>query len=154
MVVTPKRLTPQLREMQQADVFEIALIEKKVFPDPWSENLFHDCFRLGYTCRVLENNSMIQAYGIIVIEHIESHILNLCVRSELRQKGFGRMMLDHLLDLARTSKTNTVSLEVNTTNLPAIQLYKSAGFHQIDILKEYYPQSDEGRDAIVMKLDL
>ena len=97
---------------------------------------------------------MIQAYGIIVIEHIESHILNLCVRSELRQKGFGRMMLDHLLDLARTSKTNTVSLEVNTTNQPAIQLYKSAGFHQIDILKVYYPQSDEGRDAIVMKLDL
>ena len=36
MVVTPERLTSQLREMQQADVSEIALIEKKVFPDPWS----------------------------------------------------------------------------------------------------------------------
>ena len=152
MVTTPERLTSQLREMQQADISEITLIEKKVFPDPWSESLFYDCLRLGYTCRVLGNDSMIQAYGIIVIENTESHILNLCVRSELRQKGFGRMMLGHLLDLACTNKTNTVLLEVNTTNLAAIQLYKSAGFHQAGILNGYYSQSDKGGNAIVMKL--
>ena len=60
MVVTPERLTSQLREMQQADVSEIALIEKKMFPDPWSENLFHDCFRLAEHPRICDGEHIVR----------------------------------------------------------------------------------------------
>ena len=154
MAATPEKITLQLRSMQKADIFEIAQIEQRGFPDPWPEKSFQDCLHLGYDCRVLEQNFVIQAYGVMVVENGGAHILNLCVRSELRRKGLGRILLDHLLDLARASGTNTMFLEVRSSNLPAIQLYESIGFSQIGVRRGYYPGSDGDEDAIVMALHL
>ncbi len=154
MAATPEKITLQLRRMQEADISEIALIEQSGFPDPWPEKSFQDCLHLGYDCRVLEQNFVIQAYGIMVVETGDAHVLNLCVRSELRRKGLGRIMLKHMLDLARAGGANTMCLEVRSSNLPATQLYESMGFSQIGVRREYYPGSDGGEDAMVMALRL
>ena len=154
MAATPEKITLQLRRMQEVDISEIALIERSGFPDPWPEKSFQDCLHLGYDCRVLEQNLVIQAYGIMVVEAGDAHILNLCVRSELRRKGLGRILLDHLLDLARAGGANTMFLEVRSSNLPAIQLYESMGFSQIGVRRGYYPGANGGEDAMVMALHL
>ena len=108
MAATPEKITLQLRKMQEVDLSEIAQIEQSGFPDPWPEKSFQDCLHLGYYCSVLEQNFVIQAYGIMVVETGDAHILNLCVRSELRRKGRGRIMMDHLIDLARAGGANTM----------------------------------------------
>ncbi len=154
MAATPEKITLQLRKMQEVDISEIAQIEQSSFPDPWPDKSFQDCLHLGYDCRVLEQNFVIQAYGIMVVENGDAHILNLCVRFELRRKGRGRIIMDHLLDLARVGGANTMFLEVRSSNLPAIQLYESMGFSQIGVRRGYYPGSEGGEDAIVMALHL
>ena len=84
----------------------------------------------------------------------EAHILNLCVRRDLRGRSVGRQMLMLVLERARQAGMETVFLEVRPSNPHAIALYQSVGFVQVGLRKGYY-QAEGGReDALVLKLDL
>ena len=84
----------------------------------------------------------------------EAHILNVCVHPNWRGKGYGRMMMNHLLDQAKLRNVSTVFLEVRVTNSPAIQLYGSMGFNEVGRRHGYYPAVNGREDAIVMALAL
>ena len=47
-----------------------------------------------------------------------------------------------------------VFLEVRPSNLVALALYRSLGFHEIGVRKDYYPAPLGHEDAQVMALDL
>jgi ribosomal-protein-alanine N-acetyltransferase len=79
-----------------------------------------------------------------------AHILNLCVRTEFRQQGEGRQMLNHLLKLARAAHVTDIFLEVRVSNHPAVHLYQSADFVQIGIRKDYYPSEQGREDALIL----
>ena len=147
--------TPRLRPMEESDLFEVAQIEQGTFPDPWPLHSFRECLAFGYHCLVLDQDNTIQAYGIMSIEIGSSHILNLCVRPELRQHGIGRRMLHHLLQLAEASdRVEAVLLEVRASNESAIHLYHAAGFVQIGVRKDYYPSETGPEDALILKWEL
>jgi ribosomal-protein-alanine N-acetyltransferase len=84
----------------------------------------------------------------------EAHILNLCVREEFRIVGFGRRLLEHMLERASASGISEAFLEVRPSNLAAIRLYQRLGFEQIGIRRGYYQAPDGREDAIVLKLGL
>ena len=84
----------------------------------------------------------------------EAHILNLCVRSDLRGRNVGRQMLLLLLDRARHAGMDDALLEVRPSNTLAVSLYQSMGFVEMGRRRGYY-QADGGReDALVLKLSL
>jgi ribosomal-protein-alanine N-acetyltransferase len=89
-----------VRPMMEIDLPEVAAIEAKSYVFPWSENIFRDCLRVGYTCRALELAGQIIGYGVMSLGAGEAHILNVCVREEYRIVGFGRRLLAHLLERA------------------------------------------------------
>ncbi len=150
MISILEQSTPHLRPMEESDLFEVALIEKGTFPDPWPLNSFRECLAYGHHCLVLEQHSIIQAYGIMSIEIGSAHILNLCVRQELRQRGIGRQMLHQLVDLAERIQVEAIFLEVRASNYPAIQLYYTTGFVQVSVRKDYYPCGPGPEDAIIL----
>jgi [ribosomal protein S18]-alanine N-acetyltransferase len=76
------------------------------------------------------------------------------VRDEFRSVGFGRRLLEHLLERAAAAGTNEAYLEVRPSNLSAIRLYQRLGFEQIGIRRGYYQAPDGREDAIVLKLEL
>jgi len=43
-----------IRPMMDLDLTEVSAIEQKSYAFPWSENIFRDCLRVGYTCRALD----------------------------------------------------------------------------------------------------
>ena len=144
----------QIRPMMEIDLPEVAIIEQKSYAFPWSENIFRDCLRVGYTCRALDLAGQVIGYGVMSLGAGEAHILNVCVREEYRSVGFGRRLLEHLLERAAASGVAEAFLEVRPSNLSAIRLYQHLGFEQIGIRRGYY-QAPEGReDAIVLKRDL
>ncbi len=143
-----------VRPMMEADLAEVAGIEQRSYSFPWSENIFRDCLRVGYICRALDLNGQIIGYGVMSLGAGEAHVLNVCVLHEFRNVGFGRRLLEHLLERAGAAGVNEAFLEVRPSNLAAIRLYQHLGFEQIGIRRGYYQAPDGREDAIVLKLDL
>ena len=143
-----------IRPMMEIDLPEVAVIEQHSYAFPWSENIFRDCLRVGYTCRALDLAGQIIGYGVMSLGAGEAHILNVCVRNEFRNLGFGRRLLEHLLERAAASGVAEAFLEVRPSNLAAIRLYQHLGFEQIGIRRGYYQAPDGREDAIVLKLAL
>jgi ribosomal-protein-alanine N-acetyltransferase len=144
----------QIRPMMEIDLPEVALIEQHSYAFPWSENIFRDCLRVGYTCRALDLEGRIIGYGVMSLGAGEAHILNVCMADEYRNLGFGRRLLEHLLERAVASGVAEAFLEVRPSNLAAIRLYQRLGFEQIGIRRGYYQAPDGREDAIVLKREL
>jgi len=143
-----------LRPMQLTDLKQVMVIETLAYRFPWSIGIFKDCLRVGYTASVLELDSEMIGYGMMSIGAGEAHILNLCVHPAQQQRGYGRHILQYLLDIARQRNTETVFLEVRPTNRAAYQLYASAGFDQIGTRRNYYPGRKGREDALILALVL
>ena len=143
-----------IRPMMEIDLPEVAAVELQSYAFPWSENIFRDCLRVGYTCRALDLAGRVIGYGVMSVGAGEAHILNVCVRDEYRNLGFGRRLLEHLLERAAAAGVAEAFLEVRPSNLAAIRLYQRLGFEQIGIRRGYYQAPDGREDAIVLKRDL
>jgi ribosomal-protein-alanine N-acetyltransferase len=138
--------------MLEADVRSIIDIERSAYPFPWSEGIFRDCIRVGYTCRVLDLDGQVIGYGVMSVGAGEAHILNLCVREEFRSVGFGRRLLDYMLDRGAAAGMTEAFLEVRPSNLSAIRLYTSMGFEQVGVRRGYYQAAAGREDAAVLRL--
>ncbi|MBK7249525.1 MAG: ribosomal protein S18-alanine N-acetyltransferase [Gammaproteobacteria bacterium] len=142
------------RAMAEGDVSQVLAIERAAYAFPWSEGIFRDCVRVGYTCRAVELAGELIGYGILSAGAGEAHILNICVREEFRCRGVGRRLLEHLMALAREEGMSEVFLEVRPSNTAAIRLYQSLGFRQIGMRRGYYQASGGREDAVVLKCAL
>jgi len=141
-----------LRPMSEEDLDTIMAIEQDTYRYPWTRGIFRDCLQVGYSCWVYESEAGIEAYGVMSLGAGEAHILTLVVYAFSRGKGLGKIMLDHLLQLARARKVHSVLLEVRPSNKVAIQLYHKLGFNEVGIRPNYYPSEHGREDALIMAL--
>jgi [ribosomal protein S18]-alanine N-acetyltransferase len=146
------RLSP-LHESQLGEVLDI---ERRAYAFPWTEGIFRDCLKAGYSAWALHERSgqRIIAYAFMTMAVGEAHILNLAVDPLCRRQGIARFLLGHLLQVARAAHCTVVLLEVRRSNKAAIRLYQGAGFQQIGTRRGYYPGHDQREDAFVLALDL
>lgn len=142
------------RPMVESDVDSIIEIERLAYTFPWTKVIFNDCLRVGYCCWVLERDGAIAAYGVMSVAVDESHILNLCVTPKYQGLGYGRILLDFLLDIARKHKASTAFLEVRPSNKSAIRLYHTNGFDEVGVRRNYYPAKNGREDALIMARSL
>lgn len=143
-----------VRPMLDADVPEVMQIETSAYEFPWSKQIFKDCIRVGYSCRVLTNDSEIIAYSIMSSGAGEAHLLNICVKKEYRSQGLGGYILQAMIDIAKTKNVDTIFLEVRPTNHAALNLYSKCGFNEIGNRKDYYPAKGGREDAVILALSL
>lgn len=129
-------------------------LELACYPHPWTKGIFADCLRVGYDCWVLEREERIIGYGVLSIAAGESHILNLAVGPSQQGKGFGKRLLEHLLDRAYSGKAEMVLLEVRPSNHAARHLYEQRGFNEIGRRPGYYPAKDGREDALLYALQM
>jgi ribosomal-protein-alanine N-acetyltransferase len=140
-----------LRPMERKDIEVLALIEADAYEFPWEPETFRSCFKIGYHCWIGERAREVVGYGISTIGGGESHVLNLCVAPGWQGRGYGRAILQKLIDEATRFKADSLFLEVRPSNPAAIRLYESMGFNEIGMRKDYYPAARNGREnAIVM----
>ena len=60
------------------------------------------------------------------------------VRPQFRGLGFGKLLLDHLADHARTRGVGLLRLETGIHQKAAIRLYEREGFHRIPPFGPYF----------------
>jgi ribosomal-protein-alanine N-acetyltransferase len=147
-------VTPFCRPMQEADVAAVMDIERRAYQFHWTEGIFRDCLRVGYGCWVMELDSNIAGYGVMSLVVGEAHLLNICVAPEWQRQGYGRLLLDHFLELARERGASQMFLEVRLSNRIALTLYRKHGFAEVGMRKNYYPGPKGREDALILALDL
>lgn len=154
MSVRPEGVHPLVRRLKNEDLDRIMEIELATYPFPWTRGIFADCLRVGYDCWGIQLGGTLVGYAIQNHVAGENHLLNLCIESECQRQGFGKMLLDHIVRLARRQACFCIFLEVRPSNKAAVALYQKNNFKIVSERPNYY-QLDEGREsAIVMRLDL
>ncbi len=149
-----KPLDMAFRPMRAEDLDALIRIERAAYPYPWTLGNFRDCLESGYSCWVGEIEGQLAGYWVMMMAVGEGHILNCCVAPAWQGRGFGRSLVEHLIDTARQHSTEALYLEVRPSNTPAVNLYQRLGFESIALRRDYYP-ADQGReDALVMRMIL
>ena len=144
----------RILNMTEADLDEVMAIETEIYEYPWTRGIFLDCMRVGYLCHVLEQDDAIKAYSVLSIGVAEAHVLTLCVRPDSQRQGLGRMMMEHMLELATQAGAETILLEVRPSNVSAIRLYHQLQFNEVGMRPDYYPTAEGREDALIMARSL
>jgi ribosomal-protein-alanine N-acetyltransferase len=138
------------RPMRKADLKAVWTIEASAYEFPWEPVTFSDCLKVGYCCWVGEKAGRVVAYGILTVGAGESHIMNICISPEEQGHGYGRLMMEKLMDVAKGHRAEMMILEVRPSNQRAVNLYLDLGFNQIGTRKGYYPARNGREDALVL----
>lgn len=146
-VVDPR---PHVRTMGERDIDGVVAIERAAYDFPWSANIFAECMKAGYVCRVCVSGVDLVGYGIMSMGAGESHIMNLCVHPDESGNGYGSLLMEDMLSIARRSRVRITFLEVRTSNRRAHSLYQHLGFNEVGVRKNYYPAKKGREDAYVL----
>ena len=141
-----------VREWTAEDVGEIAEIESVCFSDPWSEDVLRSSFGNPlYKSVLIEENGRILAYALESVLFEVAEVAIVAVAPEMRRRGFGRRLMEALIDEAAKRGAQKLFLEVRVSNFAAQRLYEDVGFSVLNVRKRYYA---DGEDALVMTKEL
>lgn len=135
----------EIQKLTPDYVSAVAEIEKRCFSNPWSETavnaeLENHCSEI-YIALV---DGTAAGYANIYTVLDEMDIVRVAVLPEYRRQGVAAGILKTVL----AEKQGTVYLDVRESNHPAISLYKSLGFVDTGVRKNYYTNPTE--NAILM----
>ncbi|MDC0612067.1 ribosomal protein S18-alanine N-acetyltransferase [Vibrio sp.] len=133
---------------------QIWVIENDVHMHPWSKQTVYDLESRGALHYVL-CDSEDRVLGYYYAQNIvgEISLLNIAIAKQWQGKGYGKLLLQHLVDEAKKRCAESIWLEVRSSNKTAQSLYHSFEFNDVDIRTGYYPCKNGGReDAIIMSL--
>lgn len=92
----------------------------------------------------------IHAYYLSTISADCADIIAIGTHRDWQRRGFGRIMLEHLIGVTERQHVEKILLEVAADNMPARQLYDSCGFVEIGCRKNYYNRGETRCDAVIM----
>jgi ribosomal-protein-alanine N-acetyltransferase len=85
----------------------------------------------------------------------EAEILSIGVDHAQRGKGLARKLMDETIRHLHAERVDTLFLEVDSMNLPAVKLYRNLRFSTVAERPAYYQHAaGEKSAALVMRLDL
>ena len=144
----------EIVKMSSDHVASVAAIEKECFgPAAWSENSVASELTnpLALWLVAIEDGRVAGYIGSQTVCD-ESDMMNVAVTAYFRRRGLGEKLVLSLVDALKTINSHSLTLEVRSTNVPAIGLYEKLGFVQTGLRKNYYRNPRE--DALIMRKEL
>ena len=145
-------MTALLRLATEADVNQVARVERLCFADPWREESFGrliDSPPAIFLVALFPPDAGIAGYVIAFSVGEDAEVLNVAVDPRFRGMGLARQMLDAVLIQLGSRGVRTAFLEVRESNAAALSLYRSRGFSEIGRRSKYYRRPVE--DALVFR---
>ena len=115
----------------------------------WSERQFVESYDNVYV--LLSGNKEIVGFTVILENPPDAEIHNLFICNELRGRGLGKILFKQAIQML-SAEVENLYLEVSEDNNIAIALYKSLGFEEIGVRKNYYRKGSIASNAIMMHL--
>ena len=138
----------EIRRLSYADLPQVIAIERRAFPTPWSLAMFVlELSKPSGICLAAVRDGRIVGYLICSRYDTVWHVMNVAVDDRLRRRGIATTLLSHLFERA-DEPGEQYTLEVRTSNAPAISLYERFGFRSAGLRRGYYHDNKE--DAVIM----
>lgn len=142
-----------VRKMQMSDVGEIARLEKQAFLDAWTEKGILETFRQQQAFVVVgEMDGRVVGYCIIYYVLDEGEIARIAVDDTCKRQGVGRALLKQVECICMEKGITKIMLDVREGNGTARAFYRSCGFAEDGIRKNFYEMPKE--HAILMSKDV
>ena len=147
-MTAPPTAAIEVRRLTYADLPQVVAIERRAFTTPWSLAMFVlELSKPGGICLAARRDGVLVGYLICSRYDTVWHIMNVAVDPARRRTGVATSLLLELFE--RVGDDNArFTLEVRTSNAPAIELYERFGFRTAGTRRRYY--QDNGEDALVM----
>lgn len=142
-----------IRKMKKEDIPAVAVLEKEIFPDPWSEQALAESLEQKHTLLLTayEDRQLI-GYLILYYALEDGEIARIAVIPEKRRQGVGARLLLELENLCELNGITKLLLDVRESNAGAVSFYKDYGFTEDGIRRKFY--SDPVEDAVLMSRQL
>ncbi|MBR3234160.1 MAG: tRNA (adenosine(37)-N6)-threonylcarbamoyltransferase complex transferase subunit TsaD [Atopobiaceae bacterium] len=142
----------QLRPMSVNDIVQVEELEGRAFAggvhQPWLAPMFEEeLAQPGRTWWVAHDRGTIVGFGGALLAGDRLEVLDLAVSPDRRREGIATRLLARLAYDGQTLGASEISLEVHDGNEDACALYKSLGFEQVGLRRDYYGQ---GSHALIM----
>ena len=143
----------KISKMTISDLDEISDILFSDFDDFWNINIFkNELLNPNSKYIVAKLDNKIVGFAGIWKAVDDVHITNIVTAKKLRRQNIGSILLSNLIEMAKSEISITsITLEVNSTNIPAQKLYEKFGFKKVGIRKKYYNNTD---DAVIYTKNL
>jgi ribosomal-protein-alanine N-acetyltransferase len=140
----------EVRRLVYGDLPSVLAIERRSFPTPWSLAMFVlELSKPSGICLAAVDGERLAGYLVCSRYADVWHLMNVAVAPEQRRGGIATTLIEQLLDTAGMEARYT--LEVRTSNGPAIAMYERFGFRPAGTRPRYY--HDNGEDALIMWLE-
>ncbi|MEY8354141.1 ribosomal protein S18-alanine N-acetyltransferase [Lachnospiraceae bacterium 54-53] len=139
-----------VREMMPQDVDRVCEIERACFSVPWPLITVKGGPGSSLdTWLVLEEEGVISGYCVFRIIAGEGELLRIAVLPEARGRGLSKKLMDRMVEYSIKKGAKILYLEVRESNKKARNLYRSYGFTEEGIRKNYYLHPSE--NAVIMR---
>lgn len=144
----------QISILTPADLATAYQIEQASHAFPWSEKTLVSNQGERYLNFKLSIEQQIVGFAITQTVLDEATLFNIAIDPQHQRRGYGRLLLEHLIAQLESREIVTLWLEVRASNAGAIALYESLGFNEVSVRRNYYPSANGREDAIMMALPL
>ncbi|WP_373491290.1 ribosomal protein S18-alanine N-acetyltransferase [Parasphingorhabdus sp.] len=148
-----------IRTGDLTDLSAVMSVMEQSFPKTYGEGWnVHQCRSMLAmpSAKLLIAQRKTQIYGFVISRQAadEEELLMIAVAPDCQGRGVGYLLLEQMLQAARTNQVASVFLEMRADN-PAEKLYSKFGFHRIGLRKAYYTGANmEKFDAVTYKASL
>ena len=149
----PEAQRLEVTRMRRRHLRGVMSIERRVYPRPWSPNLFlseiAETSNRVYLVARLEHH--VVGYAGMICYGEEAHVTNIAVDPDHQRQKIATRLLHDIAQHAIDMGAEAISLEVRVSNWGAQRLYGRFGFRPVGIRKNYYQEINE--DALIMWAD-
>jgi ribosomal-protein-alanine N-acetyltransferase len=143
-----------IKTLSLEDFDKIWAIEKSAHTFPWSlENLSQQLRKKSSNFGLYHEGTLV-AFACIERIFPEAELFNIAVNPAYQGQGFGKKLLQTLMQKLCDENFERIFLEVRASNTPAIKLYETLGFNQMGVRKNYYPNKIGREDALLYASEL
>ena len=138
-----------IRTLGYSDLPQVIAVERRSFTTPWSLAMFVlELSKPSALCLAAVDSEDGHLLGYLILSRYDTvwHLMNIAVDPSRRRRGIARGLLEQMIE--RGGPEEQYTLEVRTSNAPAITLYQRFGFLAAGTRPRYY--RDTGEDAVIM----
>lgn len=129
-------------QISKMDIDDLEILKLKLtteFDDFWNYNILKNELESPNSIYLkLEINQEIIGFAGITVTLDVAELNNIVIKKSQRGNGYSSILLNELIKIASQKGCTKINLEVASSNVIAINLYKNHGFEQVGLRKKYY----------------